>query len=147
MKIYSWKDLLVSVFVGGGFIIYLLLHFNEVTDFFYLIIFAYLVLKRITISIDKEEYDAEKKREAKMKKVYRKLFGKFAPVAPYGGIIFMLLGCAFALLFPEVEWVIEWLLLILILSALAYNIWLAIIIRKHMKIEEEQERVVSDKME
>ncbi|MPM91739.1 hypothetical protein SDC9_138873 [bioreactor metagenome] len=82
-----------------------------------------------------------------MKKVYRKLFGKFEPVAPYGGLILMGLGCAVVLLFPEVEWVTEWLLLILILSALAYNIWLAIIIRKHMKIEEEQERVNCEKVE
>ncbi|MGE4214994.1 MAG: hypothetical protein AB7E42_09535 [Anaerotignaceae bacterium] len=147
MKIYSWKDLLVSIFGGGGAIIYILLHFNEVTDFFYLIIFAYLVLKGISISISKEEYDKEKKREAKMKRVYRKLFGKFEPVAPYGGYILIALGCAVALLFPEVEWVTEWLLLILILSALAYNIWLAIIIKKHMKIEEAQEIINSEKIQ
>lgn len=147
MKIYSWKHLLVSIFGGGGAIIYILLHFNEVTDFFYLIIFAYLVLKGISISISKEELDKEKKREAKMKRVYRKLFGKFGPVAPYGGLILMGLGCAVALIFPEVEWVTEWLLLILILSALVYNIWLVIIIRKHMKIEEEQESVNCEKVE
>lgn len=147
MKIYSWKDLLVSIFGGGGAIIYILLHFKEVTDFIWLIIFAYLVLKGICISISKEEYDKAKKRETKMKKVYRKLFGKFAPVAPYGGLIFMGLGCAVALIFPEVEWVTEWILLILILSALVYNIWLDIIIRKHMKMEEEQERVNCEKVE
>ena len=71
----------------------------------------------------------------RQKRVYRNIFGKFAPTAPYSPCIIMLLIGVVTILFP----IWDWLTIALLLANIVYTIWIIIIVKKHMRIQETQD--------
>lgn len=133
MKIHSWKTLLVTIVVGGGFFSYRILHFGGLADLIWLGLFAYLIIQGLHVSFSKDAYDEDNKRAEKGKRVYRKLFGRFGLFVPYTPFVFILLSWAVSMLLPT--W--KWLMIILLISALASAVWILIIYKKHMRVEED----------
>lgn len=135
-KVYSWKTLLVTIFLSGGCFIYKMLHLKDFIDLLWLVLLARIFMQGLCVSFSKNAYEADIARANRGKKVYRKLFGKFAPFAPYGSLFLLMLSALAAILIPD--W--EWLIIILLLSSVLYGVCLGILCKKHMKIEEEQEK-------
>lgn len=135
-KVYDWKLLLVTLVLDVPLFIYELLHFEDFFDLLWLAIFGYLFVKGLHVSFNKKAHEEDCKLAAQGKHVYRKIFGKFAPIAPYGSLLLILLGGAVAVWQPE--W--RWLILLLTLSAVIYAVWLTIIYRKHLKLEQAAEQ-------
>lgn len=137
MKVYSWPIFLSSLIAAGGFVYFFRKTVaGELTYVLYCILFAYLLLKGIYISFSKEAFEENQKREQRLKCVYRKLFGRFAPVMPYSAFILLLLGVAGSTVFFQEP---EWPLLIFSLVFMFYSIWLAILIHKYEIIEKSRE--------
>jgi len=143
MKVYSWKTLVVSIFLGGGSFAYTIIHFDGLHDLVLLAFLAYYIIKGLSVSFSEDAYKEYVKRVERGKRVHRKLFGKFAPLIPWSPAIFVLLGYCVVKLLPTWKWLV-WLWL---LSAAASAVYISIIFRKHMKIEEEQEQISSEKQD
>lgn len=135
MKVYSWKTLLLTIFVGGGCFIYQILQFNDFWDMVWLGFFSYLIVQGLRVSFLKAAYEEDIKRGERARAVYRKLFGTFAPLAPYSPSIFLLFIWAVSIFLPT----LEWLMLVLLVVYLLYAIWFVIISKKHMRLEAVQE--------
>lgn len=136
MKVYSWKTLIITIFLGGGYFAYIVYRFDGFHDLVLLACLAYLIIEGLSVSFIESAYKKDIQRSARMKRVYRKLFGKFAPLAPWAPLILFLLSFCVAKLLPARKGLI----LLLLLSALALAIYISIISRKHLKIEEQQEQ-------
>jgi small-conductance mechanosensitive channel len=137
MKVQSWPALLATVFVGGPILIFRIKDaiFGDIIDYVWCVFILYIVIKGFYVSLSKEGYEEDQRRTARGKRVYRKLFGRFAPVMPYGAIVLILSAWALLMLFPSRKW----LCVLFIVLAIAYSIWLSIVFRKHMEIEKERE--------
>ena len=141
MKVYSWKTLLVSIVLGGGFFVFTILRFNGLQDFVQLIFLAYYIIDGLCVSFSEDCYKEYVKRVERGKRVNGKLFGKFAFLVRWSPMFFIVLGFCVVMLLPTWEWFL-WLCL---LSALASGIYISTVYRKHMKIEEEEEQIASEK--
>lgn len=140
MKIYSWKTLFASI-LGCGFFIYKIFHFEGFADLIFLGFFFFLLVKGFYVSFSKDGFDDETEKSHQIKKFYRKIFGKFAPIAPYFHLILLFLSCITAIILPT--W--KWLILSLLLLSIIYSLWVFILYKKYMIIEEQQEKVNNDK--
>lgn len=143
MQVYSWKTLLVTIFVGGGCFIYQILQFNGFSDIVWLGFFAYLMIQGFRVSLLKSAYEEDSNKAKLARGVYRKLFGKYASLAPYSPYIFLSLFWAVAIFLPT----LEWLMVALLLVDSLYAIWFVIILKKHMRMEALQEFLRSYKTE
>lgn len=80
MKVYSWKTLLVSVFLGGGLVIYSLIMALR-GDWKYWIWAAlslYLVISGLRVSLTRVGFEQDRKQGERYQRVTRRLFGRFA---------------------------------------------------------------------
>lgn len=144
MKVYSWKTLLAIIFAGGVFVI---LNFEdlmagEVSAFVFMIWFGYLILKGLWVSFTKEGFEEDERRSANSKKIYKRLFGSWALIAPWGHVILLLLSAATAKLLPSHLW----LSILFIVGGLVYAIVFSGLVRKHMKSEEKIEHEDSEEL-
>jgi amino acid transporter len=139
MKIYSWKTLIVTILA----IIYVIIRefedvmAGEVSAFVFLIFLGYLILKGLWVSFTKEGFEEDKEREKRTKRAYRKLFGSWALIAPWGHLILILLSAASAQFLPSQPW----LSIVLIIGSLIYVIVCGGLVRKHMRLEEKGEEL------
>lgn len=119
MKVYSWKTLLVTI-LAGGTIIWKFedVMAGEVSAFIFMIFLGYLILKGLWVSFTKEGFEEDKQREESTKRAYRKLFGPWALIAPWGHFILILLSVASVQFLPSQPW----LAILLIIGSLVYVI-------------------------
>ena len=140
LNVYSWKTLFVSI-LGCGFFIYKIFHFEGFGDLIFLGFFFFLLVKGFYVSFSKDGFDDETEKSNQIKNFYRKIFGRFAPIAPYFHLILMFLTCIVAIILPT--W--KWLILSLLMLAIIYAIWIFILYKKHMIKEKQQEKINDDK--
>ncbi|MGI6227356.1 MAG: hypothetical protein ACOYJ1_13990 [Peptococcales bacterium] len=134
MKVYSWKTLIVTILA----FVYIIWKFEdvvagEVSAFIFAISLGYLILQGFWVSFTKEGFEKDKQREVSVKRAYRKLFGSWALIAPWGHFILILLAAASVKFLPSQPW----LSIFLIIGSLVYIIVCGGLVRKHMRLEEE----------
>lgn len=136
MKVQSWRTLFVTVFIGGGGLIFFLKIAIAGDKSYYAtaVILVWCIIRGLCVSFIEEEWEEEQKQIRASKKVFRKRFGRFAPIAPYGSWGFVCLGIGVVYLFPDAAWFL-WVCLIF---ALIYTVWLRLTIPKQIKAEIEQ---------
>lgn len=138
MKVYSWKTLLVTVFAGGGMLVYSVARIYR-GDWFFGLIWAALSLgwiaKGLEASLTGEGYRKDIENGERGERIYGALFGKSAPVMKYGTAILIGVGAVFGLALPDFPWICVGFLL----GALAYQLWLNRAARREMEREKEQE--------
>ncbi len=134
MKIYSWKTLLATI-LGVVCIVWRFedVMAGDVSAFTFMIILGYLVVKGLWVSFTKEGFQEDKQRTECIKKAYRKLFGPWAIIAPWGHIILISLAVASFWILPSQPWISS----ILLIGSLVYVIICRRLLRKYMKSEEE----------
>lgn len=136
MKVYSWKTLLITIFLGGAGLINAIydVYRGRLFQVLWVALFGYLIFQGFRASLTEAGYreDAEKRENGKC--VYRKLFGKFAPVMHYGALVLLVIAAFAALAVPRRYW-LAWVSLGLILAALVYQVWLFIIVRRELNRE------------
>lgn len=139
MKVYSWKTLLVTILAGGGTIIWKFedVMAGEVSAVIFMIFLGNLILKGLWVSFTKEGFEEDKQREESTKRAYRKLFGSWALIAPWGHFILILLSGASVQFLPSQPW----LSILLIIGSLVYVIVCGGLVRKHMRLEEKGEEL------
>jgi hypothetical protein len=132
------------IFVGGAMLIFGIKNAigGDLPDYLWCAFVLYVVIKGLYVSFSKEGYEEDQKRAARGKRVYRKLFGRFSPVMPYGTFILFFFAWAGIKLFPSQKWLGA----LFLFLAIAYSVWLNIVYRKHMEIEKEREGEASDEV-
>ena len=137
MKVYSWKTLLAVIFIGGPLLVHNVMQIRE--EFFsgivMTVIALYLIVKGLYVSFTEEGYKEDQENGVRGKRVFRKLFGRFAPIMPYS--VLLLFGLLAVIV--SVTEISPGLILAGLLVILAYTIWFALIVRKHVKIDMEEE--------
>ncbi|MFZ7103758.1 MAG: hypothetical protein ACOWWO_14035 [Peptococcaceae bacterium] len=135
MKVYSWKTLLVAILAGVYIIVWKFedVMAGEMSAFIFMIFIGYLILKGLWVSFTKEGFEEDKRREESTKRAYRKLFGPWALIAPWGHFILILLSVASVKFLPSQPW----LSILLIIGSLVYVIVCGGLVRKHMRLEGE----------
>ena len=130
MRIYSWKTFLATVLVGGGGLVYSAARLWK-QDFWgaaWMILFGIGIVKGLQASLTEKGYEKDMENARKGKAVYRKLFGKFAAVAPYGALLCMLASLLLFWLFPGRLWPG----MLFLLAAPVYQVWLIYRVREEM---------------
>ena len=89
MKVYSWKTLLAVIFIGGPLLVHNVMQIRE--EFFsgivMTVIALYLIVKGLYVSFTEEGYKEDQENGVRGKRVFRKLFGRFAPIMPYSVLL------------------------------------------------------------
>lgn len=136
MKVYSWKTLIVTILIGGGCFIYELRDFlhGEKISLLYVLFWAYLIIKGLWVSFTKEGYQTDVRNGMIVEKAYEKQFGKWAPIAIYGGFVLLFLSIIAAKLFPSLPLAAQ----LLFFIGLVYMCIIYLYIRKHIKEEKKK---------
>ena len=137
MKVYSWKTLLVTILGAGGMLAYAVVRICR-GDWLFGAVLAVMALgmavEGLEASLTEEGHRKDVENGRTGRRVYRAMFGTYAPVMPYGAVILMGIGAVFALALPELPWIA----LASVIGALAYQIWLARAVRRELAREKEQ---------
>lgn len=133
MKVYSWETLIVTILVCGVAIIFQVKNIIEgdSLSYLYLIFWIYLTLKGLWVSLTREGYEEDWFRETVHSKATRKLFGSWAPIITLGGYIIIILAGVIAKFIPSSKYLPIGLLFV----GLIYNIVIATLLKKQIKIE------------
>lgn len=144
MKVYDRKTLLITIlgaiFLIGIYVIKILRREFNFYDFVWILMGLKLVWNGLRASLTRTGYEEDQKCAARGKRVYRKLFGRLAPVMPYSVIIVYLTTlCLAALLLRVYILPPVWIFLLILLIPVGYAAWFGWIVSKHMDLEEAQE--------
>ena len=148
MKVYNWKTLLITTFGAGCIIIWTALKLfrgvGGALDVLWLLWGLWMVWSGLRASLTKKGFEEDQKQGARGKRVYRKLFGRLAPVMPYSTAIVFFLTLGFAalmirLLLQDNILLPLWIFVLIMLIPIGYAVWFSWIVCKHMDLEEEQE--------
>ena len=142
MKVYDRKTLLITILGGiffiGIYVIKILRREFNFYDFVWILMGLKLVWNGLRASLTRTGYEEDRKRAARGKRVYRKLFGRLAPVVPYSVVIVYLATLCLAALL--LRWYMNtWIFVLMMLIPVGYAAWFGWIVSKHMDLEEEQE--------
>ena len=134
MKIYSWKTLLATILIGGGMFIYELKNAiaGKTSAFFFMMFWIYLIIKGLWVSLTWDGSEMDRRKDTINKRVIRQLFGSWAFIATYGGLLLVILALLSIKLIPSQKWFSFF----LFIGGLLYQIVIGILVRKHIKIEE-----------
>ena len=143
MKVTSKTLFLVTIFVGGGYLLFFIMK----KDWFGVAFSGYLFLKGLHLSFDQEAYD-EGNKEADLKKtLHRKAFGKFAPFAPYVPFLSLFVALGLSQIF-EVTLFLRIALLSIVLFTFLYILWFDQIIKKErQKAEVVESNVIIEQVD
>ncbi|SDJ14857.1 hypothetical protein [Proteiniclasticum ruminis] len=143
MKVTSKTLFLVTIFVGGGYLLFFIMK----KDWFGVAFSGYLFLKGLHLSFDQEAYD-EGNKEADLKKtLHRKAFGKFAPFAPYVPFLSLFVALGLSQIF-EVTLFLRIALLSIVLFTFLYILWFEQIIKKErQKAEVVESNVIIEQVD
>lgn len=135
MKVYSWKTLLTTIVVGGSWLVYSVYEVSQgnFAACVQAVMCIWLMLKGLQVALVEEEYKKDVERADKGKQIYRKRFGKFAPIAPYVSTIAFIIAAVLVYVLPNQIW----LALFFLFAGLIYLFWLNRIVRKEMNEENE----------
>lgn len=107
MKVYSWKNLLLTIFAGGAGVAYSC--FKTYKDGLggipWLIMWGILIVQGLKASLTEKGFREDVQNEKDGKLAYRKLFGKFAPIMQFGPLICFAFGGALLWIFPTHIWI------------------------------------------
>ena len=134
MKVYSWKNLLITIFGAGGglaYAVYDLCQGASVLHVAWVVIFGACIVRGLRASLTEEGYAKDVENGERRKRIYRRLFGKFAPIIPWGALIIFGAAWIFSRVFPDRPWVV----LCLVFAALAYEIWLVSVVNREVERE------------
>lgn len=137
MKIYSRVQLIETVLIGTVFIIIWFASFvsGDRMGHSWIVSTVIIVARGLYDSFSEAGYKADQRRSI-TKRVCRKLFGKWAVIAPRVFEILVLLAWTCSTLVPSQMWFT----LLLIMLAFGYEAWFTVTCNKHIKLEEDQER-------
>lgn len=138
MKVYSWKTLLVTIFVGGSglaYAVYNVCHGATVLNVTWVVMFGVWLVRGLIASLTEEGHAKNVENWKREKRVYRRLFGKFAPIMPWGVLIFFGVAAIFSRALPEQIWVC----LCFIIAGFVYTIWLAAVVSREVEREKAQQ--------
>ena len=135
MKRYDLRRLITTVFIGAAVEIWMLMQLlqGQMIALFWMILGVFLTRQGLKTALKKEAYAEERRKEARKKQVYRKLFGPCAPVMPSTPMIAFLVAAASCVFHPPI-----WLYVLLLGLAAAYTVWFIWFIGKHVKEEQAQ---------
>lgn len=134
MKIYNLKLFLLTIFLSGGILIFELIKLinGQLSSLVQLALWGYLFILGLWTSLSQKGYAKDQLRESIHKKTLTKLFGPWKFLAPYLGVILVILAGIGLEFLPSLKWIF---LLLLILGVI-YQIWVTNLIGKHIKLEE-----------
>jgi len=144
LKVYNWKTLLVTIFVGGGLLVYTLVTVlrGDVKYSLCVVICLHLVISGLRASLTQEGYERDRNQGELYKRVTRRLFGRFAPVMYFTPTLLFVLFCSTWYLRPP-----GWLYLLLMLGVIAYAAWLSWYIQRAVnreRAEEERQSLMNE---
>lgn len=128
MKVTSKTLFLVTILVGGGYLLFFIIK----RDWFGVAFSGYLFLKGLHLSFDQEAFDEGNKEAVIKKALHRKIFGKFAPFAPYVPYFLLVLAWGLTKVF-EVTLFLRIALLSIVILTFLYILWFDQIIKKERK--------------
>lgn len=133
MKVYSWKTLFVTIFVGGALIIYEAKNImeGEMISLLFLMFWVYLFIKGLWVSFTREGFETDERDGEISKTVTKELFGKWSFIGPWAGIVLIILGGVICLLMPSKKWIC----ILLFILGLVYQIRVNLLLRRRFKIE------------
>ena len=135
MKIYSWYTLLVTLLVGGGGITWLTIRLiqgkGDIFYVFWIGMGIYLACKGLKASLTKEGYEEDQRRGKIGKRVYKKLFGRLAPIMPYSTAIIFLITLSLAALLIRMLWkrymiLPLWIFVFMMMIPVGYAVWFSL---------------------
>ena len=134
MKIVSFKTLLATIFIGIPFLVREIMKPDR--SIIWICIWIYLVVNGFIISFSQEAYDADVKKANDTKALYRKIFGRFAPIAPNIPMILLILCAVMVYIFPVTR-LIRIITGVIFFLIIAYVLWFWWIVReyKHKQLE------------
>ena len=144
MKVYSWKNLLVTLFLGGGLTVLSLwkaLH-GDPKQWIWVALCLYLMASGLWASLTREGYERDRERGERYDRVMRRLFGRFASIMPFTPALLFLLCCCTSFLRPPV-----WLFLLLMVGVVAYAAWFSWYIQRAVnreRTEEERQTLLNE---
>lgn len=143
MKVTSKTLFLVTIFVGGGYLLFFIMK----KDWFGVAFSGYLFLKGLHLSFDQEAYDEDIKEADLKKTLHRKAFGKFAPFAPYVPFLSLFVALGLSQIF-EVTLFLRIALLSIVLFTFLYILWFEQIIKKErQKAEVVESNVIIEQVD
>ena len=149
MKVYSWKNLLVTVLVGGGLIAYFVYEFysqGRWTTLLLIAWFAHLFVQGLRASLTEEGYEKDQENARRGEVLFRNVFGRRAGFMRYLHLYAIVLGLVLCCV-PGFFWVG----VAVICAALIYVIVLGTVLRRAAKKgldrEEPEEAASGDRAE
>ena len=136
MKVYSWKTLLVTLFLGGGLTVLSLwkaLH-GDPKQWIWVVLCLYLMASGLWASLTREGYEQDREKGERYDRIMRRLFGRFAPIMPFTPALLFLLCCCTFFLRPPI-----WLFLLLMVGVVAYAAWFSWYIQRSVNRERAKE--------
>ena len=132
MKVYSWKNLLVTVFLGGGLTVLSLWKAlnGDPKQWIWVALCLYLFASGLWASLTQEGYERDRERGERYDRVMRRRFGRFAPIMPFTPALLFLLCCCTFFLRPPI-----WLFLLLMVGVVAYAAWFSWYIQRSVNYE------------
>lgn len=133
MKVYSWKILFATIFIGGGAIIYAIKNIiaGDMSSFILLIFSGYLFIKGLWVSFTKEGFQSDKRDADINNEVIENLFGDLPFIIPWGGFVLIILAGIIFKIMPSQKW----LYILLLILGLVYQFRVHLLIKKHIKQE------------
>lgn len=138
MKVYNWKTLLVTVFGACGglaYTIYNLCQERTVLHVTWVVMFGVWIVQGLMASLTEEGHAKDVENGKRGERAYRKLFGKFAPIMPWGELILFGIAWVFSRALPERPWVC----LCFVIAALVYEVWLIAVVNREAEREKAQQ--------
>ena len=121
MKLISPKTALASL-LGCAFVTMKLIYFRDLSDLPIIIVVGYISVRGLYVAFSPAAYEEEEREQRRTKRLYRKLFGRFAYVASDVPIVLFLLAGLFAMFCPWTD-ALRAVLITLLTLASIYAIW------------------------
>ena len=146
IMVHCWKTLLVTILFGGGMFLYRVIDmitgkvpilYNEtefVMTIVVIIFWGYVILKGLWVAFTGDGLVEEKLEQTLYKMACQNLFGPLSLIAPWGGVILIILAALSVEVIPSPNWVS----ILLLIGGLAYQFRVYRLIRKHIKMEKDK---------
>lgn len=133
MKVYSWKNLFITVFAcGAGLALaFYLLSEENVLGIVLLIIWIIYFYQGMRASLTKKGYEKDLINGKKAEQILQNRFGKLAPVMPFGAALCLMTSAVLVRIFPMHLWIG----MCFIFAAPVYQLWLGYYLRREMEKE------------
>ncbi len=121
MKLISPKTALASL-LGCAFVAMKLIYFRDLSDLPIIIVVGYISARGLYVAFSPAAYEEEEREQRRTKRLYRKLFGRFAYVASDVPIVLFSLAGLLAMFCPWTDDLRAVLITLLTLASI-YAIW------------------------